>query len=381
MASTETVSPFANDASNDSSSPPMIEDSVNPFFLGSGDNLGVQLVSHRLIGAQNYSTLSRSMIISLTAKNKIGFINGKISAPDSCSSQIFVLWIRCNMTVLGWVINSISPEIASSMMYTDNARDIWLNMHERGQILLYEPLPNINKVLSLVLQKEKQRSLKNGGAMNSVMAHPIETTTLYSNANSNAKVNHSGKGNSMKDGPVYNHCGKIRHVADKCYRPHGFPPGFKFKGKSVANHFSSSHQAASVTASGASTSQSIALNASPTNFTNNLDRSDFNSTNWIIDIGATNHIVHFVAILISITCISNSYVYLPNGEKALVSHIGTVKLTETLILTEVLVVPFFTFNLISVSHLNKSVTCLIFLGIFFFIQDLAHWSMIGLGRE
>jgi len=108
----------------------------------------------------------------------------------------------------------------------------------RGQILLYEPLPNINKVLSLVLQKEKQRSLKNGGAMNSVMAHPIETTTLYSNANSNAKVNHSGKGNSMKDGPVYNHCGKIRHVADKCYRPHGFPPGFKFKGKSVANHVS-----------------------------------------------------------------------------------------------------------------------------------------------
>ena len=63
----------------------------------------------------------------------------------------------------------------------------------RGQILLYEPLPNINKVLSLVLQEEKQRSLKNGSATNSVMGHPIEATTLYSNANSNAKVNH-GKG-------------------------------------------------------------------------------------------------------------------------------------------------------------------------------------------
>ena len=75
----------------------------------------------------------------------------------------------------------------------------------RGQILLYEPLPNINKVLSLVLQEEKQ-SLKNGSAMNSVMGHPIEATTLYSNANSNAKVNHGGRGNSKKDGPICSHC-------------------------------------------------------------------------------------------------------------------------------------------------------------------------------
>lgn len=75
----------------------------------------------------------------------------------------------------------------------------------RGQILLYEPLPNINKVLSLVLQEEKQ-SLKNGSAMNSVMGHPIEATTLYLNANSNAKVNHGGRGNSKKDGPICSHC-------------------------------------------------------------------------------------------------------------------------------------------------------------------------------
>ena len=100
----------------------------------------------------------------------------------------------------------------------------------RGQILLYEPLPNINKVLSLVLQEEKQRSLKNGSATNSVMGHPIEATTLYSNANSNAKVNHGGRGNSKKDGPICSHCEKIGHIADKCYRLHGFPLGFKFKG-------------------------------------------------------------------------------------------------------------------------------------------------------
>ena len=92
--------------------------------------------------------------------------------------------------------------------------------------------------------------------------------------------------------------------------------------------------------------------------------------------------VHYVSVFSSIACVSNPYVYLPNGEKVLVTHIGTVHLTETLILTNVLYVPSFTFNLIFVSQLNKSkYCCLIFLRSFFFFQDLALWSTIGLGRK
>ena len=92
--------------------------------------------------------------------------------------------------------------------------------------------------------------------------------------------------------------------------------------------------------------------------------------------------VHYVLVFCSITCVFNSFVYLLNGEMVLVTHIGTVHLTETLILTDVLCVPSFTFNLISISKLNKSQYCyLIFLGSFCYIQDLALWIMIGLGRE
>jgi len=71
------------------------------------------------------------------------------------------------------------------------------------------------------------------------MAHPIEATTLYSNANSGSKNNnHGGKGNSKKEGPICTYCGKIGHIADKCYRLRGFPLGFKFKNKSLANQVS-----------------------------------------------------------------------------------------------------------------------------------------------
>ena len=519
-------------------------DSVNPFYLSSSDNNTVQLVSQKLIGGRNYFPWARSMIIALTSRHKTGFVDGTIAEPSPDSPQ-FILWTRCNMTVLSWIINSVSPNIASSIMYTDNARTIWLDLRHRfsqksgprifelqkesaylvqgqlsvedyytkfkalvdelanyqsvpvckcpcncgaqrttldlydrdqvmrflmglndsysairGQILLYEPLPDINRVLSLILQEEKQRSFKNGEFTGST--HPIEATALYSNAGSGFKHNHNNKGNFKREGPICTHCGKTGHTVDKCYRLHGFPPGFKFKNKSMANQVavfgtinpnqsvkevmistpqcpisksqceqllaflnsqsvggipqsstsqqsSNSQQLTCLNTSGTSTSQPLALSASTSNYINNfsgkisghssfaisnpiphstvfsaktVNKSAYVETDWIIDTGATDHMVHSESVLDSFTCVSNSYVYLPNGEKVLVTHIGTMHINDTLILTDVLCVPSFTFNLISVSKLNKSqCCCLIFLGSFCFIQDLAHWSTIGLGRE
>ena len=72
MASTE-------EALNNQYSSTMNEDSVNPFFHSSSDNNIVQLVFEKLIGGKNYFPWARSMIISLTAKHKIGFIDGLCS--------------------------------------------------------------------------------------------------------------------------------------------------------------------------------------------------------------------------------------------------------------------------------------------------------------
>ena len=49
-------------------------------------------------------------------------------------------------------------------------------------------------------------------------------------------------------------------------------------------------------------------------------------------------------------------------ESTHVTHIGTVKLSNSLILKHVLCVPFFSFNLVSVSQLTQSLPfCLVFL--------------------
>ena len=165
-------------------------------------------------------------------------------------------------------------------------------------------------------------------------------------------------------------------------------------GEITQHSTSASQQPASLIATGASTSQPLALSASTSNYLNNfsskafcsssitvpnstifiaevVNRSAFDKIDWIIDIRATDHMIHSVLVFSSITWVSNSFVYLPNGEKVLVTHIGTVHLTKTLILTDVLCVPSFIFNLMSISKLNKSqYFYLIFLGSFCFIQDL-----------
>ena len=90
----------------------------------------------------------------------------------------------------------------------------------------------------------------------------------------------------------------------------------------------------------------------------------------------------FVSLLTFVTSIVQFCVYLPNGEEALVTHIGTVQISSTLTLTRVLCVPSFNFNLIFISKLTKSLyCCLLFLGNCCFIQDLTQWSTIGLGKE
>ena len=35
------------------------------------------------------------------------------------------------------------------------------------------------------------------------------------------------------------YCGVVGHIADKCYKLHGYPPSYKPKGKSSANQVSS----------------------------------------------------------------------------------------------------------------------------------------------
>ena len=90
-----------------------------------------------------------------------------------------------------------------------------------------------------------------------------------------------------------------------------------------------------------------------------VNKEVFHATNWVIDIGATDHMVHSITIarFTNIIATLNTYVNLPNGEVASITHVGIVKISEHLILHNILCVSSFSFNLIPVSQLAKSTAC------------------------
>ena len=83
----------------------------------------------------------------------------------------------------------------------------------------------------------------------------------------------------------------------------------------------------------ASFQDSIYLNLKNSIFSENpSNKIAHNTETWVLDTEATDHIIHSISLFTSITSSLSSFVHLPNGERVLVTHIGTVQLTPTLIL-------------------------------------------------
>ena len=79
------------------------------------------------MGMRNYQSWSRAMVLALTTKKKIRFVNVKIAKPKD-DSPMYEDWGSCNTMVLSWLINSMHVDVSSSTMYCETAREIWLEL-------------------------------------------------------------------------------------------------------------------------------------------------------------------------------------------------------------------------------------------------------------
>ncbi|XP_008775157.2 uncharacterized protein LOC103695571 [Phoenix dactylifera] len=104
-------------------------DPANSYRLENGDNPGMTLVAD-LLTTDNYATWSRAMCRALRAKNKLGFINGAIPKPTNTEDLLFEAWERCNDMVVFWIQNSISSTLKSSVVFVDDASEIWMELLE-----------------------------------------------------------------------------------------------------------------------------------------------------------------------------------------------------------------------------------------------------------
>lgn len=101
-------------------SPSIFTNPTSPFYLPQGERPGATLGSQPLTG-ENYNTWSRSMIMALTAKNKLAFIDGSLPQPALDVGVEYQAWVRCNNMILSWIFNSVSKEITASVIYIDTS--------------------------------------------------------------------------------------------------------------------------------------------------------------------------------------------------------------------------------------------------------------------
>lgn len=117
----------------DSSVATVMLDSSHPVYLHLSDSPRMVLVSSIFYG-KGYGGWRRGILIALSAKNKLGFIDSSFLQPN-ISFDSFKQWTRCNDMAISLVLNSLSlslsKKIVESVLYSKTARDIWTELEER----------------------------------------------------------------------------------------------------------------------------------------------------------------------------------------------------------------------------------------------------------
>jgi hypothetical protein len=471
-------------------------DQSSPYYVHPSDGPSSVVVKPLLTGS-NYHSWARSMRRALGGKMKFDFVDGSIPVPIDPFDPTVRAWNRCNMLVHSWILNSVFESIENSIVFMENAIDVWNDLKERfsqgdlvriaelqqeiyslrqesrsvteffsalkilweelelytpiptctcriqcgcqamrsaranhnlmhvirfltglndqfdvvkSQILLMEPLPSLNKIFSMVIQHERQGNFP-------VSEHSKALINSANSRVSNPKSSKSGYGSTSSAKRVCTFCGKDNHTVDNCYKKHGLPPHLQKRSQahnavvedsdtvseqpSVAEPKSAGsspmtqdqwEQLIALIHNSSSLNQGTILASSnqaggSSNFTGHISVNPSgnvsfvksnNLSSWIIDSGASHHICTSLTWFRSYNEIPPVSVRLPNGSLLYAKHSGTVQFSPDFVLPNVLCIPEFSINLISISSMSLfSHYGVHFNGMHCFIQDQATLKTIG----
>ena len=89
--------------------------------------------------------------MALSTKNKMGFVNETILKPEGPEAA---KWERCNDMVLSWLLNSISPDIANSVIYADTTKEVWDDLYNRFSQGNLARIFQIKRAICTLLQEQ-----------------------------------------------------------------------------------------------------------------------------------------------------------------------------------------------------------------------------------
>ena len=73
------------------------------------------------------------MKITLSVKNKLGFIDDSIPKLEGDDLNLLQSWIKNNNMVISWILNSVSKDISASITFSESTYNIWCDLRDRFQ--------------------------------------------------------------------------------------------------------------------------------------------------------------------------------------------------------------------------------------------------------
>ncbi|XP_049394567.1 uncharacterized protein LOC125858815 [Solanum stenotomum] len=264
-------------------------DTNSHLYIHPSDSPGVVLVPVPFDGT-GFHSWRRSVLRSLSVKNKLIFINGECKHPPK-TDPTYRQWVRCDDMVTSLIVNSLGREVADSVEYVGDALELWTELEDRydqtngaqlyqtqkvindlsqaktnlqkveqdrrliqflmglnevytiirGSILMMNPLPSMEQAFALLVQEEKQREFKPNNQLfvegSSLLAG--SSSSSNSSGGRNFTTNYSSSNitsNAPRSRPYCDYCRRPGHTRVKCYKLHGYPPGLITNNPRPTNH-------------------------------------------------------------------------------------------------------------------------------------------------
>ncbi|KAK3012177.1 hypothetical protein RJ639_010476 [Escallonia herrerae] len=282
----------------------------------------------------------------------------------------------------------------------------------RSNLIAQDPLPNLNRVYSTLIQDERVKTIASGKEeRGKAMAFAAQSMAAY-----------RSRGEWKDKNMVCSNCKRSGHESENCFLLIGYPewwgdcprgdgkPGGRGRGQqqqkmrhsgsrgrggtSSANAVQTVGEGPFVSAANAvDTESSETLGLSTKQWQTLLGMLKSQKPNasekmigknnlWIIDTGASNHMTGTAKNLRDVREISSCPVALPDGNNAVAIKEGPVIIGGNLILKDVLYVPGLTCNLIYVSQLIDHSDCFVqFTNSLCVIQGRTSRMLIGAGER
>nr|XP_016463928.1 PREDICTED: uncharacterized protein LOC107786926 [Nicotiana tabacum] len=355
-------------------------DHNHPLYIRLSDTPSLVVVPVKLTGSENYGLWSRLMRIALMEKKKLGFVTGGVMY----ASDAHLVWeyLRERFNKELWHEYDVLVPFPNCC---EKSKDHAENLHQQRvmQFLsgLNESYDQARRAISYASRKTKRKETISSNGWNG-------TNTGKPGWNNPNAGKHGGNGVGKPGGWRREPMAMINNADVSTSSVQDMGDSSSGAAEHKGYHYFTKDQYNQILSllnkeSGENQSNMVGtgeVKCLMSSFTQKSQEKE-----WVVDLGATHHITSDLELLTYIKCKRKTdryRVHLPTGEQVDITHIGSTILLDKRKIKDVLYVPNFKFNFLSVAKLTKELkfNANFFLDLCVF-QDLWNGKVKGIGKE